>query len=90
MTYKTVSLNDKAYKLLKKAKEGGESYSDVIIRKFSEPDLKNFLSLAGFLKDEVSKNELDDFISEARITKFGFIWNLSLREITDGFHLKNL
>jgi predicted CopG family antitoxin len=66
MTYKTVSLNDKAYKLLKKAKKDGESYSDVIIRKFSEPDLKKFLSLAGSLKDEVSKKELENFISEAR------------------------
>ena len=36
MTQKTVSLTERAYKLLKKAKLKGESFSDVIERVFSK------------------------------------------------------
>lgn len=32
MTQKTISLNEKAYKTLKKVKEKNESYSDLILR----------------------------------------------------------
>lgn len=67
MTYKTVSLNSKAYSLLKAAKKEGESFSDTVIRIMSEPSLSRFLSLAGSLKDEVSDSEINEFIKEAKL-----------------------
>lgn len=67
MTYKTVSLNSKAYSLLKEAKKEGESFSDTVIRIMSEPSLSRFLSLAGSLKDEVSDSEINEFIKEAKL-----------------------
>jgi predicted CopG family antitoxin len=66
MTYKTISLNEKAYLLLKKAKKEKESYSDTVIRVLSKPDLNKFLSLAGSLKDELDEKEIKDFIKEAK------------------------
>lgn len=66
MTYKTLSLNEKAYSLLKKAKKEKESFSDTVIRILSRPDLSKFLSLAGSLKNEVTEEEMEDFIQEAK------------------------
>lgn len=66
MTYKTVSLNEKAYSLLKKAKKEGESFSDTVIRVLKKPEISEFLSLAGSLKDNVTDLEIDDFIKEAK------------------------
>lgn len=66
MTYKTVSLNSKAYSLLKKAKKEGESFSDTVIRILNEPNLSRFLSLAGSLKDEITDSEINGFIKEAK------------------------
>lgn len=66
MTYKTVSLNEKAYSLLKKAKKENESFSDTVIRILSKPNLSSFLSLAGSLKGEVTDLEIDEFIKEAK------------------------
>ena len=66
MTYKTVSINAKAYSLLKKAKKEGESFSDIVIRVLSEPNLSRFLSLAGSLKGELTDLEIDEFIKEAK------------------------
>ncbi|MHA1147476.1 MAG: antitoxin VapB family protein [Promethearchaeota archaeon] len=66
MPYKTVSLNEKAYSLLKKAKKEGESFSDTVIRVLNKPDYSKFLSLAGSLKGEVTDLEIDEFIKEAK------------------------
>lgn len=66
MTYKTISLNEKAYSLLKKAKKEGESFSETVIRVLNKPDLSKFLSLAGSLKGEVTDLEIDEFIKEAK------------------------
>ena len=66
MTYKTVSLNEKAYKLLKSAKKEKESFSETIIRILSKPDLTQFLSLAGAFKEELSSDEFDEFVKEAK------------------------
>lgn len=66
MTYKTVSLNTKAYSLLKKAKKDNESFSDAVIRVLSEPDISKFLSLVGALKDDLSEEEVEEFIQEAQ------------------------
>ena len=66
MTYKTVSLNEKAFALLKKAKKDNESFSDTVIRILSKPDIAKFLSLAGTLKNDVSDDEMEEFITEAK------------------------
>ena len=66
MAYKTVSLNEKAYSLLKKAKKENESFSDTVIRILSEPSLSSFLYLAGSLKEQVDDLEIDEFIKEAK------------------------
>ncbi len=66
MPYRTVSLNEKAYKLLKESKQENESFSDVIIRVVSKPDLSKFLSIAGSLKNELLKDELEEFVQEAK------------------------
>ena len=66
MTYKTVSLNEKAFALLRKAKRDNESYSEVIIRILNKPDISKFLSLAGSLKNDVTEDEMEEFIKEAK------------------------
>ena len=66
MTYKTVSLNEKAYQLLKQSKKENESFSDAIIRIMTKPDLTKFLSMASSLKNELDLKELDEFIEEAK------------------------
>ena len=66
MTYKTVSLNEKAYQLLKRSKKEHESFSDAIIRVMRKPDLSKFLAMAGSLKGEIDQDELDSFIEEAK------------------------
>ena len=66
MTYKTISLNSRAYELLKKEKREGESYSATIIRLVTQPNMEKFLSLFGVLKDDLSEEELEAFKKEAR------------------------
>ena len=46
-----VSLTDKAYDFLSRQKEGGESFSDVVIR-ISSKDQRRILLFAGCLADE--------------------------------------
>lgn len=64
MTYKTISLNPKAYKLLKKEKRDRESFSDTIIRLTTKPDVKKFLELFGALKNDIDDGELIEFKKE--------------------------
>ncbi|MHA1167497.1 MAG: antitoxin VapB family protein [Candidatus Hodarchaeales archaeon] len=66
MTYKTVSLNMEAYEKLTKAKREGESYSETIIRLLSTPRMDDLLEFFGKFKDELTEEELDEFIKEAR------------------------
>ncbi|MHA1451114.1 MAG: antitoxin VapB family protein [Candidatus Hodarchaeales archaeon] len=63
---KTVSLNMEAYEKLTKAKREGESYSETIIRLLSTPRMDDLLEFFGKFKDELTEEELDEFIKEAR------------------------
>ncbi len=65
MTYKTISLNSKAYQLLKKEKKDGESFSDTIIRLTTKPNIKKFLEMFGVLKNDLDDQELSEFKKEA-------------------------
>jgi len=65
MTYKTISLNSKAYQLLKRAKKDGESFSDTIIRLTTKPNIEKFLEMFGVLQDDLDDQELSDFKKEA-------------------------
>jgi predicted CopG family antitoxin len=65
MTYKTISLNPKAYQLLKKEKKDGESFSDTIIRLTTKPNIEKFLEMFGVLKDDLDDQELSEFKKEA-------------------------
>lgn len=47
MGFKTISLSDEAYNALKRKKNKGESFNDLILRLVTEPDQKDILALAG-------------------------------------------
>jgi len=66
MTYKTVSLNSKAYNLLKREKRERESFSDTIIRLTTKPNIEKFLQLFGSLEEDIDNQELEEFKKEAR------------------------
>lgn len=66
MTYKTVSLNSKAYNLLQREKGENESFSDTVIRLIAKPNVKKFLELFGALDDDLDDQELEEFKKEAR------------------------
>lgn len=55
MTQKTISLNEKAYKKLKKLKRKGETYSDLILRLCNSQEISErddiLLKLIGAFKD---------------------------------------
>lgn len=50
MGYKTISLSDEAYNVLKSKKLKGESFNDLILRLLSEPEQKDILKLKGSWK----------------------------------------
>lgn len=64
MSYKTISLNSKAYELLKNEKKEGESYSETIIRLVTQPNIQKYLELFGTL--DIDTQELKEFKTEAR------------------------
>ena len=57
MSAKTISLDEKAYELLKKRKENGESFSDVIKKLTKE---KSLLEIAGIWEDEELRKNIED------------------------------
>ncbi len=57
MSTKTVSLDEKAYELLKKRKEKGESFSDVVKKLTKE---KSLLEIAGIWEDEELRKNIED------------------------------
>ncbi len=57
MSAKTISLDEKAYELLKKRKEKGESFSDVIKKLTKE---KSLLEIAGIWEDEELRKNIED------------------------------
>lgn len=56
MSTKTVSLDEKAYELLKKKKEKGESFSDVVKKLTNE---KSLLEIAGIWEDEELRTKIE-------------------------------
>jgi predicted CopG family antitoxin len=52
MGYKTISLSDKAYEILKNAKRNGESFSQVVIRLASKRSFDDFIGC-------ISKESID-------------------------------
>ncbi|MCK4380619.1 MAG: antitoxin VapB family protein [Candidatus Lokiarchaeota archaeon] len=70
MTQKTISLNEKSYKMLKKLKKENESYSDLIIRLCSmqDPFLKDpLLEFSGiFSEDNELWEEIEQVIKSYR------------------------
>ena len=57
MSTKTVSLDEKAYELLKKRKEKGESFSDVVKKLTKE---KSLLEIAGIWEDGELRKNIED------------------------------
>ena len=57
MSTKTVSLDEKAYELLKKKKEKGESFSDVVKKLTKE---KSLLEIAGIWEDKELRKNIED------------------------------
>ena len=65
MTYKTISLNSKAFKLLKEEKRDNETYSEAIIRLATRPNIEKFLKLFGSLENDLTEKKLVEFKKEA-------------------------
>lgn len=66
MTYKTVSLSQEAYELLKKEKQEEESFSDTIIRLVNSPNMEKIMSFFGSMEEELADDNIKDFIKEAK------------------------
>ena len=66
MTYKTVSLSEEAYELLKKEKQEEESFSDTIIRLVNSPNMEKIMSFFGSMEEELADDNINDFIKEAK------------------------
>ena len=57
MGYKTISLSDEAYNVLKNKKLRGESFNDLILRLLSDPEQKDILKLRGSWKGSTEEVE---------------------------------
>lgn len=66
MTYKTLSLSQEAYELLKKEKQEEESFSDTIIRLVNGPNMEKIMSFFGSMEEELADDNINDFIKEAK------------------------
>ena len=76
MGYKTISLSEEAYEILKNAKMGKESFSEVVIRLAKRRSLEDFV---GCLSSE-SVDKLSD-VSEVFRRERGRAWNESMEEM---------
>ncbi len=59
MSHKTITISDKAYSTLKRRKKEGESFTDVILREFTEGNADKILSVVmgqGFPDKELAEN----------------------------------
>ncbi|MHA1614043.1 MAG: antitoxin VapB family protein [Candidatus Thorarchaeota archaeon] len=76
MGYKTISLSDDAYEILRKAKRESESFSQVVIRLASRRSLDEFVGCIS--KESISKlsDAMDVFRKERSIT-----WSESMEEM---------
>ena len=66
MTYKTLSLSEEAYELLKKEKQEGESFGDTIIRLINSPNMEKIMSFFGSMEEELAGENINEFIREAK------------------------
>jgi predicted CopG family antitoxin len=71
MTQRTISLNEKAYTMLKKAKQEAESYSEAIIRLVKETEESSrgdiLLKLAGSFKENADEwKRIESEITDSR------------------------
>jgi len=57
MGYKTITLSDKAYNVLKNKLLKGESFNDLILRLLSKPKQKDILMLKGNWKGSIEEVE---------------------------------
>ena len=76
MGYKTISLSEKAYEILKRAKRDNESFSQVVIRLASKRSLDDFIGCIS--KESISK--LSDAIAIFREER-GISWSESMEEM---------
>ena len=76
MGYKTISLSDEAYEILKNAKRENESFSQVVIRLASRSSLDDFVDCIS--EDSVEK--LSDALKLFREER-GRIWSESMEEL---------
>jgi len=68
MGYKTISLSDEAYNVLKTNKLKGESFNDLILRFLSEPKQKDILKLKGNWKGSTEEADyILDLIYKNRV-----------------------
>ena len=79
MTQKTISLNEKSYKMLKKLKKENESYSDLIVRLCSMQALflkDPLLEFSGiFSEDNELWEEIEQIIKSYRALHLMNQWN---------------
>ncbi|TFG03527.1 hypothetical protein EU538_13170, partial [Candidatus Thorarchaeota archaeon] len=75
MGYKTISLSEEAYEVLKNAKRGKESFSEVVIRLAKRRSLEDFV---GCLPSE-SVDKLSDALEVFRRER-GKTWSESMEE----------
>jgi predicted CopG family antitoxin len=74
--YKTISLSDKAYEILKKAKRENESFSQVVIRLASRRSLDDFVNC-------ISEDSVEKLSAALKLFREerGRIWSESMEEL---------
>lgn len=77
MVVKTLTVTEKAYEFLRRAKRGGESFSEVIVR-ISNREKGNIAEFYGMLRD--SKEELKGMKKEIKKRKNEIDGEFRLRE----------
>jgi len=76
MGYKTISLSDEAYEILRKAKRNNESFSQVVIRLASRRSLDDFVGCISTESISKLSDALDVFRKERSKT-----WSESMEEM---------
>ena len=76
MGYKTISLSDEAYEILKKAKRENESFSQVVIRLVSRSSLDDFIGCISKKSIEKLSDALEVFRKER-----SEVWSESMEEM---------
>ena len=76
MGYRTISLSDEAYEILKKAKRDNESFSQVVIRLVSRRSLDDFIGCISKKSIEKLSDALEVFRKER-----SEVWSESMEEM---------